>query len=303
MIFGDELRGAALEALPLVELALVGLSAEAAAEARKKYVDALQRQVRSSNSPPKPSINENPYTYIVERPTLEIGRPAARSGQNSLSSRSSIFEFDGRVAYGDVRRARPAGCRRARRSKTRAEASRPGNRGRRRGLEGQRRRGRSQGAARKAGFPGRAGDVPDRDRADGRRRSAGDELRRSSGHAGQQRVAGSIRAPHDRPSARRAPIGWSRIRSPGRWASIWDIQGQLKNVFKDIAEKVEGYAGLSHNFLANEGATPIKRAQADLSKVNRAELMERLAGEVARVNRNVPVDLVGDGGEGRIAFA
>ena len=28
MIFGDELRGAALEALPLVELALVGLSAE-----------------------------------------------------------------------------------------------------------------------------------------------------------------------------------------------------------------------------------------------------------------------------------
>jgi predicted molibdopterin-dependent oxidoreductase YjgC len=68
-------------------------------------------------------------------------------------------------------------------------------------------------------------------------------------------------------------------------------QGQLKNVFKDIAEKVEGYAGLSHNFLANEGATPIKRAQADLSKINRAELMERLAGEVARVNRNVQVDM------------
>src|SRR5215475_4055531 len=32
VIFGDELRGAALEALPLVELALAGLSAEAAAE-------------------------------------------------------------------------------------------------------------------------------------------------------------------------------------------------------------------------------------------------------------------------------
>jgi hypothetical protein len=68
-------------------------------------------------------------------------------------------------------------------------------------------------------------------------------------------------------------------------------QGQLKNVFKDIAEKVEGYAGLSHNFLANEGATPIKRAQADLSKINRDELMERLAGEVARVNRNLPLDM------------
>ena len=47
---------------------------------------------------------------------------------------------------------------------------------------------------------------------------------------------------------------------------------------------------MSHNFLANEGATPIKRALADLSKVNRAELMERLAGEVARVNRNLSVD-------------
>jgi anaerobic selenocysteine-containing dehydrogenase len=67
-------------------------------------------------------------------------------------------------------------------------------------------------------------------------------------------------------------------------------QGQLKNVFKEIAEKVEGYAGLSHNFLANEGATPIKRAQADLRKFDRAELMNRLAGEAPRVNRNIPVD-------------
>jgi predicted molibdopterin-dependent oxidoreductase YjgC len=67
-------------------------------------------------------------------------------------------------------------------------------------------------------------------------------------------------------------------------------QGQLKNVFKEIAEKVEGYAGMSHNFLANEGATPVKRAQADLKKVDRAELANRLAGEVARVDRNIPVD-------------
>jgi predicted molibdopterin-dependent oxidoreductase YjgC len=67
-------------------------------------------------------------------------------------------------------------------------------------------------------------------------------------------------------------------------------QGQLKNVFKEISEKVEGYAGLSHNFLANEGATPIKRAQADLKKVDRAELMNRLAGDVARVNNDLPVD-------------
>jgi hypothetical protein len=67
-------------------------------------------------------------------------------------------------------------------------------------------------------------------------------------------------------------------------------QGQLKNVFKEIAEKVEGCAGLAHNFLANEGATPIKRAQTDLKKIDRAELMNRLGAEVDRVNRNIPVD-------------
>src|SRR5262249_43091400 len=79
VIFGDELRGVALEALPLLEIALATPNAEAAVEARKSYVDALQRQVRSSNSTSKPSINENPYTYIVEHPTLEIGRAPARS--------------------------------------------------------------------------------------------------------------------------------------------------------------------------------------------------------------------------------
>jgi predicted molibdopterin-dependent oxidoreductase YjgC len=67
-------------------------------------------------------------------------------------------------------------------------------------------------------------------------------------------------------------------------------QGQLKNVFKEIAEKVEGYAGLSHNLLANEGATPIKRAQPDSGKINAADVMDRLASEVSRINRNIAVD-------------
>src|SRR5262249_16868664 len=67
-------------------------------------------------------------------------------------------------------------------------------------------------------------------------------------------------------------------------------QGQLKNVFKEIAEKIEGYASLSQNFLANESATPIKRAQADLREVDRGEVLSRVAEEVARINRNKPVD-------------
>src|SRR5262249_29045604 len=79
VVFGAELRGAALEALPLLERALATPSAEVAAEAKKARIDALQRQVKSSNSTSKPSINENPYTYIVEHPTLEVGQEPARS--------------------------------------------------------------------------------------------------------------------------------------------------------------------------------------------------------------------------------
>jgi predicted molibdopterin-dependent oxidoreductase YjgC len=70
-------------------------------------------------------------------------------------------------------------------------------------------------------------------------------------------------------------------------------QGQLKNIFKEIAEKVEGYAGLSHNLLANEGATPINRSQPDLGKINAADVMDRLASEVSRIlsaGRNIEVD-------------
>ncbi|HKX29070.1 MAG TPA: molybdopterin-dependent oxidoreductase, partial [Blastocatellia bacterium] len=79
VVFGDELKGAALEALPLLEQALATPGAEVAEAARKAYIDSLQRQVRSSNSTQKPSINENPYTYIVERPTLEVAADPVRS--------------------------------------------------------------------------------------------------------------------------------------------------------------------------------------------------------------------------------
>jgi hypothetical protein len=66
--------------------------------------------------------------------------------------------------------------------------------------------------------------------------------------------------------------------------------GNLKNVFKEIAEKVEGYTGLSHNLLVNHGATEIKRAQPDQAAINVADLTDRLANEVARINRNIAVD-------------
>ena len=79
VVFGDELRGAGLEALALLEQALPAPSEEVAAGARKAWLDQLQRQVRSTNSTSKPSINENPYTYIVEHPTLEVGAEPVRT--------------------------------------------------------------------------------------------------------------------------------------------------------------------------------------------------------------------------------
>jgi hypothetical protein len=66
---------------------------------------------------------------------------------------------------------------------------------------------------------------------------------------------------------------------------------QLKSVFRQIAENVEGYAGLSHSKLANEGdaAVPVSVAWTSTGSTA-AELRGRLAGEVARINRQLPVD-------------
>ena len=67
-------------------------------------------------------------------------------------------------------------------------------------------------------------------------------------------------------------------------------QSQLKNVFKEIAEQVPGCGGLSHNQLANEGATAIKLPPVDASKIDRADLADRLAGQVAKINLSAAVD-------------
>src|SRR5205823_912223 len=79
VIFGNELRGAAVEALALFEQALATPNLEAAQAAKKAYLDALARQVRSTNSTSKPAINENPFTLIAAHPTLEIAAEPART--------------------------------------------------------------------------------------------------------------------------------------------------------------------------------------------------------------------------------
>src|SRR6266545_1851377 len=294
VIFGDELRGAALEALPLVELALAGLSAEAAAEARKSYIDSLQRQVRSSNSPPKPSINENPYTYIVERPTLETGRAPARS--------ETKFSFVPLVRYSNSIGAWQMGmcAEQTGGMSARAMLNNAGGGVKALLIAGEDVVSKANGDAtivrsqlEKLDFlvvqemflteTARMADivlpVTSFAEAQGTQVNNGSQV---------QFVRRTI------PPVGQARPDWMVTNQIARQMGVdFGYQGQLKNVFKEIAEKVEGYAGLSHNFLANEGATPIKRAQADLSKVERAELpelLDRLAGEVARVNRKIPVD-------------
>jgi anaerobic selenocysteine-containing dehydrogenase len=92
------------------------------------------------------------------------------------------------------------------------------------------------------------------------------------------------------------PVGqarpdWMVINSVAKlMGADFGFQGQIKNIFKAIAEQVDGYRGLSHNLLANEGATRIERAQPDLGRINSADLMEWLASEISHLNRGLPVD-------------
>ena len=291
VIFGDELRGGALEALPLLELVLATPSAEVAAAARNAYIDALQRQVRSSNSPPKPSINENPYTYIVERPTLEIGQAPARS--------ETKFSFVPLVRYSNSMGAWQMGM----------SSEQTG------GMSAQTMLNSAGGGVKAMVIAGE--DVISKATDDAaivrsqlekldflvvqemfltETAMAADVVLPVTSFAEAQgtQVNNGSQVQFVRrtiPPVGQARPDWMVTNQIARQMGVdFGYQGQLKNVFKQIAEKVEGYAGLSHNFLANEGATPIKRAQEDLKKVDRKELMDRLASEVSRVNRNIPID-------------
>jgi predicted molibdopterin-dependent oxidoreductase YjgC len=93
------------------------------------------------------------------------------------------------------------------------------------------------------------------------------------------------------------PVGqarpdWMVVSSVAKLMGVdFGLVGQLKNVFKEIAEKVPGFAGLSHNMLANEGATQISLPAPDASKINAADVKDRLTTQVAQINRNIAVDV------------
>ncbi len=291
VIFGNELQGAAVEALALFEEALATPSAEVADAAKKAHIDALQRQVRSSNSTQKPSINENPYTYIVEHPTLDVATAPARS--------ATKFSFVPLVRYSNTMGAVHMGM----------AGSLAG------GISSQAMINSGGGGMRALYIAGE--DVVSK--ANGDREivraqlgnldflvvqdmfltdtaqladvvlpvtsfaeSQGTQVNNGSQVQFVRRVI---------PPVAQARPDWMVVNSIARLMGIdFGYQGQLKNVFKEISEKAAGYAGLSHNMLANEGATQIELPQPDASRINRGDLSERLATQVSRINLNLPID-------------
>jgi NADH-quinone oxidoreductase subunit G len=290
VVFGDELRGAAVEALVLLESTLPS-SSETAAAAKQAHIDVLQRQVRSTNSPPKPSVNENPHTYIVERPTLEVGGEAAKT--------ETKFSFVPLVRYANTMGA--------------------GMMGMDAGYKG----GMSAQVMLKAAGEGlKALFIAGEDvlfKANGEAAAVRTQLEKldllivqdifltetaqladvvlpvtSFAEAQGTQINNGMQIQFVRrviPPVGQARPDWMVINSIAKLMGVdFGWAGQLKNVFKEIAEKVPGCQGLSHNLLANEGATQLKLAQPDASRINAADVRERLAAASARVNRNLAVD-------------
>lgn len=290
VVFGDELNGPAVEALALLESKLA-VSAEAAAAARQAYVDALQRQVRSTNSTQKPSINDNPHTYIVEHPTLEIGADAVKS--------ATKFSFLPLVRYSNTLGAGMMGM----------DAGYKGGKS-------------AQAMLKAAGGDIKALVIAGEDvlyKANGEAAEVRTQLERldflvvqemfltetaqladvvlpvaSFAEAQGTQFNNGLQIQFVRrviPPVGQARPEWMVVNSIAKLMGVdFGFAGQVKNVFKEIAEKVPGCAGLSHNFLANEGAQQVKLAQPEASKINAADVLERLATQVAQLNRSLAIE-------------
>ncbi len=291
VVFGDELRGAALESLALLEEALSAPSAEAAENAKKAHVDALQREVKSSNSTQKPSINDNPYTYIVEHPSLDVGADAART--------DTKFSFVPLVRYSNTLGS--------------------GMMGMAAGYKG----GMSaQGMINAAGGGIKALYIAGEDvifKANGDAALVKSQLGKldflvvqemfltetakladvvlpvTSFAEGQgTQINNGMQIQFVRrtiPPVGQARPDWMVVNQLAKLMGVdFGFAAQLKNIFKEMAERVPGLAGLSHNQLANEGATQIKLPPVDASKIDRTDLADRLVGQIAKINRSVAVD-------------
>lgn len=291
VIFGDELRGAAAESLVLFEEVLAATSAEAADAAKKAYIDSLQRQVRSSNSTQKPSINENPFTYIVEHPTLEVGASPART--------ETKFSFVPLVRYSNSIGAGAMGIASALTGGMSAQAMLNGAGGGIKALliAGEDVVAKANGdAALVKSQLGKLDFLVVQDMFLSETTDYADVVFPVTSFAESQgtQINNGLQIQFVRraiPPVGQARPDWMVIAQLAKMMGVdLGYQGQLKNVFKEIADNVATFAGLSHNLLANEGATQVKLPAVDAGKINRADLADRLSGQVAKINRSVAVD-------------
>jgi len=291
VVFGDELQGAALESLALLEQGLPAPSTEAAENARKAYVDALQRQVRSSNSPPKPSINENPYTYIVERPTLEVGAAPTRT--------ETKFSFVPLVRYANSLGAGLVGMASGYRGGMSAQAMLNAAGG---GIKALYIAGEDvvfkadEDAALVKSQLGKLDFLVVQEMFLTETAQLADVVLPVTSFAEGQgtQINNGMQIQFVRrtiPPVGQARPDWMVVAQLSKLMGVdLGFAGQIKNVFREMAGRVPGLAGLSHNQLANEGATQIQLPPTDTSKIDRADLADRLTAQVAKINRSAPVD-------------
>jgi NADH-quinone oxidoreductase subunit G len=291
VVFGDELRGAALEALPLLEEGLAIPSADVAEAAKKAHLDALQRQVRSTNSTNKPSINENPFTSIVPHPTLEVAAEPART--------TTKFSFLPLVRYANSHGAYQMGMDAAANGGLSAQAMINGAGAQIQALYlvGEDLIGRANGeAANLLAQLGKLKFLIVQDQFLTETAKAADVVFPATSFAENQGTqvnnGGQVQL------VRRAipPVGqarpdWMIVNSIAKlMGTDFGFQGQVKGVFKEISERIDGYSGLTHNRLANEGVAQIVRTPLDGSRLNRPELLDRLAEAVSQIDRSAAID-------------
>ncbi|MFN0121710.1 MAG: molybdopterin-dependent oxidoreductase [Blastocatellia bacterium] len=290
VVFGDELDSTAVEALALLESEMAA-DAEKAKAARAAHIDALQRRSTSTNSGPKPAVVENPYLYIVPQPTLEVAAEKATT--------ATKFSFLPLVRYANTLGAYHMGMDHGTSGGLSAQAMIKG-----------------AGSVIRALYV--AGDDVVNKAADPRSTQVmlstldllivQDMFMTDTAKAAhvvlpttsfaetqgtQTNNAGQVQL------TRRAipPVGqarpdWMIVNSLAKlMGRDFAFQSAVKNVFKEISEKVAGYDGLTHNQLFNEGAAQVKEGAApDADNMDKVGILDLLASCVARVNRNLEVD-------------
>jgi NADH-quinone oxidoreductase subunit G len=289
VVFGDELSGPALEALPLLERTLATKDAEAAAAARRTHLDTLARQVRSTNSTNKPAINENPLTAIVPHPTLEVASEPVRT--------ATKFSFLPLVRYSNSLGSAQMGMTPGEDGLSAAAIL---------AAAGSQIKGLYV-----AGEDPLAKAIPGEGDLEEKLRSLDVLIVQDMFMTETARLAHVVF-----PSTSFAESQGTQVNNGGQVQMVrrvippvgqarpdWMItnsiarlmghdlgfQGQVKQIFKEIADRVPGYAGLSHNRLVNEGAQQITSASVQISPGEGDRIMRVLRESLASIDRQVPV--------------